>query len=117
MLWPIFTEIVGKENGNETPSFHKVQAGYLLFRPVQLVQDDAYRSEPGRCQSHFQRCKSGKFSRFELKLFPVTLILGCFQIDEAKAEVKQIVEYLKDPERFCRLGARLPKGNPAFISS
>lgn len=31
-------------------------------------------------------------------------------IDEAKLEVREIVDYLVDPERFTRLGARLPKG-------
>jgi len=34
-------------------------------------------------------------------------ILGC---DEAKAELKEIVLFLKDPERFTRLGGKLPKG-------
>jgi len=31
-------------------------------------------------------------------------------IDEAKAEVREIVEFLKAPEHYARLGARLPKG-------
>jgi len=30
--------------------------------------------------------------------------------DEAKAELRQVVEFLKEPEKFYRLGARLPRG-------
>jgi cell division protease FtsH len=30
--------------------------------------------------------------------------------DEAKAELQEIIEFLKDPQKFTRLGGRLPKG-------
>jgi len=31
-------------------------------------------------------------------------------VDEAKAEVREVVDFLQDPQRYARLGARLPKG-------
>jgi cell division protease FtsH len=31
-------------------------------------------------------------------------------LDEAKTEIKEIVDYLKSPDRYMRLGARIPKG-------
>ena len=30
--------------------------------------------------------------------------------DEAKVELQEIIEFLKDPQKFTRLGGRLPKG-------
>lgn len=34
-------------------------------------------------------------------------VAGC---EEAKEELKEVVEFLKEPEKFIRLGARIPKG-------
>ena len=36
-------------------------------------------------------------------------------IEEAKAEVQEIVEFLKFPERFQRLGAKLPTGTACLL--
>lgn len=34
-------------------------------------------------------------------------VKGC---DEAKQELKEVVEFLKNPEKFSNLGGKLPKG-------
>lgn len=36
--------------------------------------------------------------------------MNLFQLDEAKKEVEEIVDYLRDPDKYTRLGGRLPKG-------
>lgn len=43
----------------------------------------------------------------EKSLRTFTDVHGC---DESKAELQEIVEFLKEPARFTRLGAKLPKG-------
>ena len=55
-----------------------------------------------------------QFGRSKAKLLtgdtPKTTFAEVAGADEAKAELQEIIEFLKDPQRFQRLGGRLPKG-------
>ena len=55
-----------------------------------------------------------QFGRSKAKLIspdtPKTTFADIAGADEAKHELEEIIEFLKDPQRFSRLGGRLPKG-------
>lgn len=40
------------------------------------------------------------------------LLWFCFQVEEAKHELQEVVEFLKNPQKFTVLGGKLPKGMP-----
>jgi cell division protease FtsH len=58
--------------------------------------------------------KAFQFGRSKAKLIspdmPKVTFADVAGTDEAKDELQEIVEFLKDPQRFSRLGGRLPKG-------
>ena len=70
---------------------------YLFVRQLRMA---------GRGALNFGKSKAKLLTRDREK---VTFkdVAGC---DEAKEEVQEVVEFLKDPEKFEKIGGRLPKG-------
>jgi len=58
--------------------------------------------------------KAFQFGRSKAKLIspdkPLVNFSDVAGADEAKTELQEIIEFLKDPQKFSRLGGRLPKG-------
>jgi cell division protease FtsH len=58
--------------------------------------------------------QTGSFARSKAKRFneshPTILFKDVAGVEEAKTELQEIVEFLKYPERFIAMGARIPKG-------
>jgi cell division protease FtsH len=58
--------------------------------------------------------KAFQFGRSKAKLIspdkPLVNFADVAGADEAKEELQEIIEFLKDPQKFSRLGGRLPKG-------
>ena len=71
---------------------------WRMMRSVRVGQDQAMNF--GRSRARVQR-------NVERPSVTFADVAGA---DEAKEELREIVEFLKEPEKFIRLGARVPKG-------
>lgn len=60
----------------------------------------------GKGAMSFGRSKAKMLNKDKIKI-TFSDVAGC---DEAKEEVKELVDYLKEPDRFKKLGGKIPKG-------
>ena len=83
-----------------------VGAALFAFGVLGLVGFTAWRTTSGRVPS-----VSGRSKVADQGENPVTFddVAG---VDEAKEELREIVDFLREPERFARLGGRIPRGVP-----
>jgi len=70
---------------------------FFAFRPMQAGGNKALSFGKSRARLHQQTDKAVTFDD----------VAG---VEEAKEELEEIIEFLKDPKRFTRLGGKIPKG-------
>lgn len=83
--------------GNILPTILMVAFFIFLFRQAKGAQDSVFS---------FGQSKAKRFSKSMTK----TKFSDVAGVDEAKHELEEVVDFLKNPEKYKKLGARTPKG-------
>ena len=84
--------------------------GFLIYRFSRQNQDGGPFNMPTRFGRSNPRVISGsaeKGARLELPAVTFNDVAGA---EQAKLELLEVVEFLKEPQKFIQLGARIPKG-------
>jgi len=82
---------------NVVPTILMVVFFLFLFRQAKGAQDSVFS---------FGQARVKRFN----KDLPKTTFVDVAGVDEAKIELKEVVDFLKHPEKYKKLGARTPKG-------
>lgn len=83
--------------GNILPTILMVAFFIFLFRQAKGAQDSVFS---------FGQSKAKRFSKSMTK----TKFSDVAGVDEAKHELEEVVDFLKNPDKYKKLGARTPKG-------
>ncbi len=101
-------KVFGVEKKEKASFFESILNLLWIFLPLIILWNLFFRQVQGPASKVFSfgRSKAKLFSPKETKV----TFADVAGIEEAKEEVKEIIEFLKDPKKFTKLGARIPKG-------
>jgi len=85
--------------------------GYIFFRLSRRLQSGGgLFNLPGRMGRSNPRVLSNTAEKSESMELPHITFKDVAGADQAKLELHEVVEFLKEPEKFVKLGARIPRG-------
>lgn len=99
-------EVRARPADDESRFFIYLISGLLLLGAIYYIFLRPLRLGPGGGLMSFGRSRHRLIDKKDSTV-RLSDVAGC---EEAKAEVQEIIQYLRDPEKFRRLGARIPKG-------